>query len=142
MTHITQGDHRSPAPSFTSPLDLPFVADLKVSPRRRERSWWATPPATDYGQACDAGREFGAEFVRYLAQDPRSAHSGLIGRIAQQMYGGVREPIPESGYAVGFWHFVGVMLVQAARHIDPQDINDCISRLYARDDQSNNNKGA
>lgn len=142
MTHSPRGEHRSPAPRFTSPLDLPFVADLKVSPRRRERSWWATPPATDYGLACDAGRGFGADFVEYLKQDPRAVGFGIMAMIARQMYRGEHDPSPESGYAVGFWFFIETMLAHAARQLDPHAVNEHINRMYAQINERKPKEGA
>lgn len=106
--------------------ELPFVKDLKVAQRRKERSFWAVERTADYGAACAKGREYAAHYLQYLKQNPDGI--GLLGRIAGAMvdadgFGVLGRQYSADdgadGYAVGFFSFIDNVLRMAMGSADP-----------------------
>lgn len=64
-------------------IELPFVKDLKVAPRKTRRSFWAVERTTDYPMACDKGLEFAAHYLQFI-KDGNAGH-GLRCWIATEM---------------------------------------------------------
>ena len=98
-------------------LALPFVVDTKQVGGRRRVDYWSVPPAPSYGDACDVGRQFAAEFVQWLLDNPRWAGTNSIGTFVQHMKahppGDARR-----GYQVGFWCALEKLLLVAATKVD------------------------
>ena len=117
-------------PPRPAPLtDLPFVADIKVAPRKTRRSFWSVPPTDDYFRACAAGQQFAADYVQYLKENPFRAGSGQTDLIARDM---PRHECGDamSGYAVGFWSFIEQMLYQAAHQTDHYAMAEAGAQRY------------
>lgn len=105
--------HPRPAP-FT---DLPFVADVKVAPRKKRRNFWHVPPTDDYGAACTLGRQYACDLVQYLKDNPYWAGSNTIGLLVKDMAAHPQGSAMR-GYEVGFFSAIEVLLYQAAARTD------------------------
>lgn len=110
--------------------DLPFVADVKVAPRKTRRNCWHVPPIDDYGQANDAGRQYACDFVQYLKQNPGAAGSNIISHLIDDMDQHL-SGIDKCGYAVGFWSFIEQLLYVAAITTDHHAIAQQDADRYA-----------
>lgn len=87
---------------------LPFVKHSRKGP-----NYWAIKRVKDYGEACDLGREYAAEYLEYLKLDP---HNGLLGWIAKAVDG--TDESASKGYAVGFFAFLDEVLRDYCRRND------------------------
>ena len=99
--------------SFTQ---LPFVADVKVGPRKKRRSFWVVPQVHCYAAANATGEQFAADFIQLLKQNPEWAGAGTLGRIARDMYCNGDET--SNGVPVGFWSLIERVLIMGAQRID------------------------
>ncbi|THF61412.1 hypothetical protein E6C76_20235 [Pseudothauera nasutitermitis] len=117
-------------PPRTAPLtDLDFVADVRIE-RKTRRSFWAVPQTDDYGHANNVGRQYACDFVQWLKDNPRSAGSNLLGWVVKDM-AEVEEAAAAKGYAVGFWCFIELLLLQAANRIDHYALAEADAQRYA-----------
>lgn len=122
-------ERRSFPPRPASFTDLPFVADLGRG-RNKRRSFWNVPPTDDYGHANDVGRQYAADFVQYLKQNPFWVGSGTLGTLIEDM---AQHPRGEAmhGYAVGFFAFLEQLLYAAANSTDHYAIAERDAQRYA-----------
>jgi len=113
MAHLVRREFRSPRASVS---DLPFVADVKVAPRKSRRNFWHVPTSDDYSVACDLGEQYACEFLQFIKDCPRD-RAGLLGWISSAM---VKDPVgtARNGYAVGFWSAIDLVLCRAAARED------------------------
>ena len=58
---------------------------------------WHVPPAEDYSQACDTGREYAARFAQYLHDNPDMCGANLLGVIARDI------DFEDTSNAAGYW---------------------------------------
>lgn len=89
---------------------LPFVQDVKVGPRRRERKFWCVPEVECYAAANVIGAQYAADWLQYLQENPGMVGSGFTGWLAKGMYQGAGEAGAARGIAVGFWALIEVAL--------------------------------
>ena len=96
-------------PKLDSILTLPFVADIKVGPRKKTRCFWNVPKTASYGVACATGAQYARDFVQYLKDDTFWIGSNLIGHFVRDM---AAHPTGTKmhGYEVGFWSMLEVLL--------------------------------
>ena len=92
---------------------LPFVQDVKVGPRRTERSFWCVPEMDSYGEANAIGAQYAADWLQYLQENPDMVGSGITARFAQEMYQGGGDAAGSKGIAVGFWVLIEAALTRA-----------------------------
>jgi hypothetical protein len=87
-------------------LVLPFVVEVPDPQRKRRviRKFWSEPPgSTEYGEACEIGRQWAAAYVSYC-QSPASG-GGLLPWIVHDMgewQRGLSDGSRWSGFMVGF----------------------------------------
>ena len=112
-----------------SPADLPFVADIKIGPRKMERCFWNVQPTDDYGHANDVGRQFAADYAQYLKDNPRRVGDNYLGHIIDDM--AKHRHSPANGYAVGFWSFLERLIYLAVTQNDPYEVAECVAQRYA-----------
>lgn len=129
MTQQALIERRSFPPRPASLTDLPFVADVKVGPRKTARCFWHVPPTDDYGHANDVGRQFAADYAQYLKENPFWVGSGNLGWIVADM--AKHHDTPAKGYAVGFWAFVEQLLYLATTQHDHYAIAERDAQRYA-----------
>jgi hypothetical protein len=112
-------ERRSYAPTETpcSILALPFVADVKTGPRKKERDFWHVPETDDYCHANDVGRQYACDYVQYLKDNPFWVGSGTTGHLVHAMQKH-EAGTTMNGYAVGFWAFIEKMIYFAATGTD------------------------
>lgn len=134
-------ERRSFPPRPALITDLPFVADVKIAPRKTRRSFWHVPPTDDYGHACDMGRQYAADFTQYLKQNPSWVGSGQMGRIVQDMHAHECGTATH-GYAVGFWAFVEQLLYLATTQHDHYAIAERDAQRYAEIKATRETEGA
>lgn len=129
MTQQALIERRSFSPRPASFTELPFVADLGRG-RNKRRSFWNVPPTDDYGHANDVGRQYAADFVQYLKQNPFWVGSGTLGTLIEDM---AQHPRGEAmhGYAVGFFAFLEQLLYVAANSADHYAIAERDAQRYA-----------
>lgn len=123
-------ERNSYPPRPASITDLPFVADVKIGPRKSERSFWHVPPTDDYGHANQVGRQYACDFVQYLKQNPDGVGSGKLGWIVSDMAKCVDDS-ELKGYAVGFWAFMEHLIYIAATKYDHYGIAEEQAKRYA-----------
>lgn len=123
-------DRRSFPPRPASPTDLPFVADVKVGPRKTVRCFWNVLPTDDYGHANNVGRQYACDYAQYLKENPFWVGSGQMGRIVQDMH---QHEVGTTthGYAVGFWAFVEQLLYLTVTQNDHYAIAERDAQRYA-----------
>lgn len=92
--------------------ELPFVADVKVSSRRKERKFWHVPEVDCYATANIVGAQYAADWIQYLKDNPGAVGSGLLGLFAEGMYQ-TRRDDASHGIAVGFLVLIERALAQA-----------------------------
>lgn len=114
---------------------LPFVADVKIGPRKTQRSFWAIERTADYGMACDKGREYAAHYLQFVKDG--NGGPGLLTWIAGHMAeaNALRHVGPgdsSHGYAVGFFSFLDGALRQAMRNTCPFALAQAEIDYYAR----------
>ena len=80
---------------------LPFVADIKIAPRKKERSFWAVPEVSCYATANVVGAQYAADWIQYLKQNPQWVGAATTGHIARDMCR--TSPTASRGIEVGFW---------------------------------------
>lgn len=91
---------------------LPFVADVEVLSRRKERKFWHVPEVDCYATANIVGAQYAADWIQYLKDNPGAVGAGLMGWFAKEMYQGQRDDASH-GIAVGFWVLIEQALAQA-----------------------------
>ena len=126
MARLIRREFRPRPASFT---DLPFVADIKVGPRKKRRSFWAVPQTDDYAAACTSGRQYACELVQFLKQNPMWSGANVIGSLVQDMAahpGGTAM----HGYEVGFWSTLEVLLHRAAALENHWDVAQAMQDRY------------
>ena len=82
---------------------LPFVVDVPhpQNSRRTMRRFWSAPVTADYGEACEIGRQWAAEYINYA----RGNGGGSLVRIMRDMGEwdrGLPDGSEATGFAVGF----------------------------------------
>jgi hypothetical protein len=83
---------------------LPFVVDLPDRERDSalKRSWWTTPAESDYGDACEVGARWAAQYVDWCAATrDRGALTCILVDMAPALIAAERDH-QYSGYVVGF----------------------------------------
>jgi hypothetical protein len=137
MAHLIRRDYRPGPASFT---ELPFVADVKVAPRQKRRSFWNVPKTDDYGHANDVGRQYAADFLQYIKDNPFWVGSNTIGTFVADMATHPRGTAMH-GYEVGFWAALEVILYRAISRENHWDVlqaaqDRCDTIKAARDAES------
>jgi len=132
MAQLIRRDYRPGPASFT---ELPFVADVKVAPRKKRRSFWNVPKTDDYGHANDVGRQYAADFLQYIKDNPFWVGSNIIGTFVADMAAHPRGT-DMHGYEVGFWAALEVILYRAISRENHWDV------LQAAQDRSDTIKAA
>lgn len=122
---------RNSYPQRSAPwTDLPFVADVKISPRKKGCCFWHVPPTEDRGHASEVGRQHAADFAQYLKQNPSLVGTAMLGLIVRDM-----EKIePGTGrrwYATGFWSFMEQLIHAAATQTDHYAMAEADAQRYA-----------
>lgn len=111
-------------------LDLSFVAETERVGGRRRINYWSVPPAPSYRDACNMGRQYAAEFVQSLIDNPNRVGMNSIGtfvtHMADHQPGDTRR-----GYQVGFWASLEELLLVAGTRVDHWAV------LQARQDKMN-----
>ena len=93
---------------------LPFVADVRVTPRKKRRSFWAVPQIDCYATANVVGAQYAADWIQFLKQNPEWVGGGITGQIAREMHGS----ISASGISVGFWSLIEAALAAGSTRVD------------------------
>lgn len=126
MARLIRRDFKPRPASFT---DLPFVADVKVAPRKKRRNFWNVPQTDDYGVACDMGRQYACDLLQYLKDNPFWVGSNAIGNFVQDM---AAHPCGTAmhGYEVGFWSTLEVLLYRAITRENHWDIVQGVQDRY------------
>ena len=106
---ITRNRFRRPPSELTK---LPFIKDVKVSPRRTQRKFWHVPKVDCYGTANVIGAQYAADWIQYIKENPDMVGSGLMGWFAEEMYQAAEGEDKSRGIAVGFW----LLIEQALLH--------------------------
>ncbi|MDR0478302.1 MAG: hypothetical protein LBH31_00555 [Burkholderiaceae bacterium] len=128
MANLVRRDfRRGPAPLTV----LPFVADVKVAPRKTRRSFWNVPQTDDYGAACNAGLQFAGDLLQYLKDNPFWVGSNIIGRLVQDMAAHPHGTAMH-GYEVGFWSALEVILQRAIARENHWDVLQAVQNRYDR----------
>lgn len=122
-------ERRSFPPQPASPVDLPFVADVKIGPRKKACCFWHVQPTDDHGHANDVGRQFAADYAQYLKDNPQCVGANYLGHIIDDM--AKYRHTPANGYAVGFWSFLERLIYLAVSQNDPYEIADYYAQRYA-----------
>lgn len=126
MAHLIRRDYRpGPAP-FT---ELAFVADVKVAPRKKRRNFWHVPQTDDYGHANDVGRQYAADFLQYIKDNPFWVGSNTIGNFVADMAAHPRGTAMH-GYEVGFWAALEVILYRAISRENHWDVLQAVQDRY------------
>jgi hypothetical protein len=112
---------------------LPFVCDVKVAPRRKQRSYWHVPDL-DYASGNVVGAQYGADFVQYLQDNPDSVGMGYMSAIAEHMYSTARTVDQHQGVAVGFWSIIEKALLRSRldHYATAQMTADFVASLLTR----------
>lgn len=95
---------------------LPFIKDIKTSPRRTTRKFWHTPEVNDYGAANIIGAQYAADLIQYLKQNPGTCAVSLMGQMAKEMYQPAKKEDKSHGIAAGFWFVVEKALLSGANN--------------------------
>lgn len=118
--------------------ELPFVKDIKTAPRDRTRCFWSVERTSDYGAACDTGREYAAHYLQYLRQNPHCRGMLLTQIVAAMGAAGALHPAAgrlardgTHGYAVGFLSLLDHVLQSALAGADPYAIAEFERDRYA-----------
>lgn len=111
-----------------APIDaLPFIH----RPRRIEkRTNWRVPATNSYSDACSNGRLYAAHLAQYLAENPGTAGSNLLGHIAADI--DFQDESDARGYWVGFFSYLEQLIAGAAADAD---VFDHVEQLQAREEQ-------
>ncbi|MDP2770899.1 MAG: hypothetical protein Q8O81_13830 [Giesbergeria sp.] len=95
---------RNSFPRRPCPLtSLPFIDDVKVSPRRTQRKFWHVPKVDCYATANVIGAQYAADWIQYIKENPDMVGSGFMGTIVKEMYQAAHGDDKSHGIAVGFW---------------------------------------
>jgi hypothetical protein len=99
------------------PADVLFFVDF---PWRRGRKgaacFWSVEPTTDYGAACQRGREYAIELAQYFRLAPFWVGANTLGEIVRAM--DHAEDGPTKGYAVGFFAQLETYIARGAAGVD------------------------
>lgn len=126
MARLIRRDFR-PAPATLT--FLPFIADVKVAPRKKHRNFWHVPVTDDYGVACNVGRQYACDFVQFLKDNPSKVGSNLIGHLVRDMSafpGGT----DMHGYEVGFWSTLERLLYRLVALENHWDLVQAVQDQY------------
>lgn len=121
-THTPAASDRQRHYDHPAPLtDLPFVADIQVSPHQTRRSFWHVPhidaPHVDnYGVACEIGRNYAAHFAQYMKDNPCWVGGNLLGHIASDIH--FSDKSGAAGYWVGFFSYLEYLIHEGTRDMD------------------------
>lgn len=107
---ITRKHFHRPSAELTK---LPFIKDVKVSPRRKQRKFWHVPPIDCYGTANVIGAQYAADWIQYLKQNPETAGSALMGLFVKEMRNEADGEDKSHGVAVGFWALIEKALLHS-----------------------------
>lgn len=110
-------------------IQLPFVADLKTSPRLKKRCFWVAPEVQSYAAANVIGEQFAADWIQFLKQNPIWIGAGTTGHIAKDMYCPTTTAAP--GVASGFWALIEQILMVGAQHVDVYAIAEASAKRLA-----------
>lgn len=106
----------------------PYASLSFVQPTSNGYNFWAVPPVPDYGQACQYGYQFGADFALYLLKDPSWAGGNLLGNIVRHMDLKRPENIDgddqRHGCIVDFFSYLERLIYAGAKQIPPQQLAD------------------
>ena len=116
-------------PGPASVTDLPFVADVKVAPRKKRRNFWNVPQTDDYGVACDIGRQYACDLVQYLKDNPFWVGGNTIGTFVKDM-AAHKSDTAMHGYEVGFWSALEVLLYRASNRENHWDVVQVVQDHY------------
>lgn len=132
MTRPTLIKQNSFPPSPAPWTDLPFIAEVKTAPRKKEFRYWDVPATDSYGHANDVGRQYAADLAQYLKQNPIYVGSGMLSCIIGDMAKIDNDSDSAmKGYAVGFWAFVEQLLHAAATRTDHYALAETIAQRHA-----------
>jgi hypothetical protein len=101
-------------PDSTSFSTLPFV--YRSRDDSSHNSNWHVPPARNYAQACQRGRNYAAHFVRYLQAHGYAFGVNALGYIVKDI--DFSDESTRKGYWVGFFSYLERLLHAQARNID------------------------
>lgn len=99
--------------TFKNIADLPFVADIRVGPRRTRRNFWHVPLTDDHGAANAMGRQYACDLLQFFKEDPRPVGANIIGLIVKDM-AAYPSGTAMRGYEVGFWSALELVLFRAS----------------------------
>lgn len=92
---------------------LPFVKDVKVSPRRKTRKFWQVPEVHCYTTANIIGNQYAADWIQYIKENPGMVGSGFMGWIVKEMYPPANGEDKSHGIAAGFWALIEQALINS-----------------------------
>ena len=99
------------------PADVLSFVDF---PWRRGRKgaacFWSVEPASDYGDACQRGREYAIELALYFRQAPFWIGANTLGEIVRAM--DHADESPSKGYSVGFFAQLERYIARGAAGLD------------------------
>ena len=95
------------------PTKLPFIKDVKLSPRRTTRKFWHVPKIDCYATANIVGTQYAADWIQYIKENPDMAGSAFMGWITKEMYPPTDGKDESRGIAVGFWALIEKALVHS-----------------------------
>lgn len=113
MARLIRRDFRPGSASLT---DLPFVANVKVAPRKKRRNYWNVPQTDDYVGACAVGQQYACDFLQYIKDNASSVGSNIIGLLVKDME--ALRGTAMKGYEVGFWFTLEMVLYRAVNRED------------------------
>lgn len=117
MAQLIRRDYR-PGPALRT--QLPFVADVKVAPRKKRRSYWNVPQTSDRGAACDMGAQYACDLMQYLKDNPFWVGSNFLGQLVEDM--AAHPSGAMHGYEVGFWSAIELLLYHAVTSVDHWEV--------------------
>lgn len=125
------------------PAALPLTA-LAFVTSAKGGNYWNVPQTSDYGAACNRGRQYACELMQYLKDNPQWVASNILGSLVSDM-AAHKQGTGMDGYAVGFWSALERLLYRAAtreNHWDVmqevQDRYDAINTARDNDIERNN----
>lgn len=118
MARLIRRDFRPRPASLTV---LPFVADVKIAPRRKRRNSWNVPQTDDSAVACATGRQYACDLLQFLKDNPFWVGSNVFGLLVEDM---AAHPSGTAmhGYEVGFWSALEVFLYRAMARDNHWDV--------------------
>lgn len=95
---------------------LPFAYRPAKETGEDKRSDWTVPPTSDYGAACEKGRDYAAHLAQYLKENPQWVDSNVLNGIVSDM--DFLDESAAKGYWVGFFAEVERMIYSHAKRTD------------------------